>query len=156
MVDWFNSVDATYRQDLQSINDRNLGLFDAKLEQRLAEFAGVVRAETDLLRTELKSDISKLARLMNARFEANDTRFGTFEESFVAIDARFDATEANFGTLEAKIDARFALSDERTNARVTSEIGKAKTELIKWMFVFWTGMTVTNIGTMFALAKLLG
>lgn len=36
-MDWFNSVDATYRADLRELNELNFGRFDAKLEQRLAE-----------------------------------------------------------------------------------------------------------------------
>ena len=38
LVDWFNSVDATYRGDLRELNELNFTRFDAKLEQRLAEF----------------------------------------------------------------------------------------------------------------------
>jgi len=37
LVDWFNSVDATYRSDLRELNELNFARFDAKLEQRLAE-----------------------------------------------------------------------------------------------------------------------
>jgi hypothetical protein len=37
LVDWFNSVDATYRDDLRELNDLNFARFEAKLEQRLAE-----------------------------------------------------------------------------------------------------------------------
>ena len=37
LVDWFNSVDATYRGDLRELNELNFSRFDAKLEQRLAE-----------------------------------------------------------------------------------------------------------------------
>ena len=37
LVDWFNSVDATYRDDLRELNNLNFARFDAKLEQRLAE-----------------------------------------------------------------------------------------------------------------------
>ena len=37
LVDWFNSVDATYRADLRELNELNFARFDAKLEQRLAE-----------------------------------------------------------------------------------------------------------------------
>src|SRR5256885_9189494 len=37
LVDWFNSVDATYRTDLRELNELNFSRFDAKLEQRLAE-----------------------------------------------------------------------------------------------------------------------
>ncbi len=36
-MDWFNSVDATYRADLRELNELNFARFDAKLEQRLAE-----------------------------------------------------------------------------------------------------------------------
>ena len=37
LVEWFNSVDATYRADLRELNELNFARFDAKLEQRLAE-----------------------------------------------------------------------------------------------------------------------
>ena len=37
LVDWFNSVDATYRADLRELNELHFARFDAKLEQRLAE-----------------------------------------------------------------------------------------------------------------------
>ena len=37
-MDWFNAVDATYRADLRELNELNFAGFDAKLEQRLAEF----------------------------------------------------------------------------------------------------------------------
>ena len=33
-----NAVDATYRSDLRELNESNFVRFDAKLEQRLAEF----------------------------------------------------------------------------------------------------------------------
>ena len=49
LVEWFNSVDATYRSDLREINELNFARFDAKLELRLAE-----------LRTELRTDIAAL------------------------------------------------------------------------------------------------
>lgn len=38
LVEWFNQVDATYRSDLKEINERNFALFDARLEQRFAQF----------------------------------------------------------------------------------------------------------------------
>jgi hypothetical protein len=37
LVEWFNSVDATYRADLREFNELNFARFDAKLEQRMAE-----------------------------------------------------------------------------------------------------------------------
>ena len=37
LVDWLNSVDATYRSDLRDLNELNFARFDAKVEQRFAE-----------------------------------------------------------------------------------------------------------------------
>ena len=37
LVGLLNDVDATFKAQLRAPNDKNLGLFDAKLEQRLAE-----------------------------------------------------------------------------------------------------------------------
>jgi hypothetical protein len=37
LVGLLNDVDATFKAQLRALNDKNLGLFDAKLEQRLAE-----------------------------------------------------------------------------------------------------------------------
>ena len=37
LVEWFNSVDATYRSDLREMNEANFARFDAKVEQRFAE-----------------------------------------------------------------------------------------------------------------------
>ncbi len=37
LVDWFNAVDATYRADLERLNELNFQRFDTKVEQRFAE-----------------------------------------------------------------------------------------------------------------------
>jgi hypothetical protein len=42
LVNWFNTVDATYRADLRELNELNFARFDAKLEQRLAELRSSV------------------------------------------------------------------------------------------------------------------
>ena len=53
LVEWFNMVDATYRFDLNQLNELNFSRFDAKLEQRTAELraemqAGFARADANL------------------------------------------------------------------------------------------------------------
>ena len=45
LVEWFNSVDATYRLELRELNELNFARFDAKLEQRLAQVEGRLRVE---------------------------------------------------------------------------------------------------------------
>jgi hypothetical protein len=37
LVEWFNSVDATYKGDLRELIDIHFARFDAKLEQRMGE-----------------------------------------------------------------------------------------------------------------------
>jgi len=37
LVEWFNTVDTTYRGDLRELNELNFARFDAKLEQRVAD-----------------------------------------------------------------------------------------------------------------------
>ena len=44
-MNWFNSVDATYRADLRELNELNFGRFDAKLEQRLAELKAELQTQ---------------------------------------------------------------------------------------------------------------
>ena len=61
LVDWFNTVDLTYRTDLRQLNELNFARFDAKLEQRLAELRAEVRTE---LRTGLHSLRADLLRWM--------------------------------------------------------------------------------------------
>ena len=51
LVDWFNSVDATYRADLRELADLQYARFEARLEQRIAEL------RKDM--AELKSDLVK-------------------------------------------------------------------------------------------------
>ena len=54
LVEWFNSVDATYRTDLRELNELNFSRFDAKLEQRLAQFDA--KLEQRLAQSDAKLD----------------------------------------------------------------------------------------------------
>jgi len=63
LVEWFNSVDATYRSDLRELNELNFARFDAKLEQRLAEFGA-----------DLRVDLERRFAQVDARFETLEAR----------------------------------------------------------------------------------
>jgi hypothetical protein len=54
LVNWFNSVDATYRTDLRELNERNFARFDATLEQRLAELKAELKTELADVKSGLK------------------------------------------------------------------------------------------------------
>jgi len=53
LVEWFNSVDAAYRADIREFNELSFARFDAKLEQRLAEFGAEIRIEMSKLEKSL-------------------------------------------------------------------------------------------------------
>ena len=83
LVEWFNSVDATYRSDLRELNELNFARFrseteagfaraDAKLEQRIAE----LRAE---LQTEMRAGFTQADAKMVAGFARVDQRLAEFE-----------------------------------------------------------------------------
>ena len=59
LVEWFNLVDATYKSDLREMNEASFARFDAKLEQRLAEFRAQFGAE---IRVEMYSGFSRLEK----------------------------------------------------------------------------------------------
>lgn len=61
LVEWFNAVDQTYRNELRELNELNFARFDAKLEQRLVELRAVLRTE---LRAEMHALHVSLLRWM--------------------------------------------------------------------------------------------
>ena len=60
MVDWFNSVDATYKADLRDLIEVQAQRFDARLEQRLAETRADLRSEIGELRSEMHAGFAQL------------------------------------------------------------------------------------------------
>jgi hypothetical protein len=71
------------------------------------------------------------------RFKATlDARVATLDARFAALDARF-----------AALDARFAALD----ARFTGKLSETKSDLMKWMFIYWSGTVVTIGGLLIAL-----
>jgi hypothetical protein len=53
LVDWFNTVDSSYREELRRHNDLNFARFEAKLAQGLAEVKGDIETKLADLKTDL-------------------------------------------------------------------------------------------------------
>ena len=81
LVEWFNSVDATYRSDLRELNELNFARFDAKLEQRLAELGAG-------LRTEFGQRLNGLDAKLEQRFAGLDGRLAQHDARFTVLEAR--------------------------------------------------------------------
>ena len=89
LVDWFNAVDDTYRQDLRSLNELNFARFDAKVEQRFAEQDA--KWERRFVELELR---------WNSRLTALEVNW---ERRFAQLDAKIDRTAAD---ILAHVDRR--------------------------------------------------
>ena len=66
LVEWFNSVDATYRSDLRELNETNFARFDAKLEQRVAQLDAKLEQRMAEMRGEMREGFASIRGEMRA------------------------------------------------------------------------------------------
>jgi len=138
LVDWFNAVDETYRNQLKEINELSWERFKAHLDARIAE-----------LRTEWRTEMATLGA--GLREELRKGLAGS-DEKFAGIDARFAAIDAKF----AAIDAKFAVTDGKIvamGASLQNEFHHELRELFKWMVIFWSTTMISLIGLAFGILK---
>ncbi len=60
LVDWFNSVDATYKADLREFNELNFARFDAKVEERFARADARLEQRLAALEAKISSSHNRL------------------------------------------------------------------------------------------------
>jgi glutathione S-transferase len=132
LVNWFNAVDETYRNQLRELNELNWERFRSEL-----------RAEGIAIRSDVEKRLSEMDKRLDAGFAAIDARFTAIDARFTAIDGRlsaidaqFERVEANFPTLEQRIDAKFARCEAR---------------MYKAMFAFWTATIIPLAALILAL-----
>ena len=95
LVNWFNAVDETYRNQLRELNELNWERFRAEL-----------RAEGASIRAEMDKRFAE----MDKRFAAIETRLAAMNTNLAAMNDRFPTFE---GRLDAKFDAKFARYETR-------------------------------------------
>ena len=89
--------------------------------------------------------------------DQNDLNWGRVEARISQGEARADAriaqVEARMGEMEARLRAEF--HQELTGLRSDMDVGfkRLRSDLLKWMFLFWTGTALTVIGLATALAR---
>lgn len=92
LVNWFNAVDETYRNQLRELNELNWERFRSEL-----------RAEGASIRAEMDKRFAEMDKRLDARFAAIETRLAALEARFPAFEERLDA----------KFDAKFAEVERR-------------------------------------------
>jgi len=124
LVNWFNAVDASYRADLDRLNELNFQRFDAKVEQRFADADAKVEQRFAEFRIEI-----------GQRFAELETKF---ERRLAVLEAKF---EQRFAEFRVEIEQRFAASDKR--------LADVRADLIKWAFLFWMPTALAVLGLYF-------
>jgi uncharacterized protein YicC (UPF0701 family) len=128
LVDWFNSVDATYRSDLRELNNTNFARFDATLEQRISAVEAKLEQRISAVETKLEQRISAV--------EAK-------------LDRRIDALESRMATFEARTEAQIA----GIRRDITEQLSAFESRLMRWTIGLWTGTMLTFIGLMIAVLR---
>ncbi len=80
-------------------------------------------------------------------YEIFKNKLGEAEASTV-IDFIEEASEKKYA------DKRELLATKEDIALVRKEMAEGKSDIIKWMFIFWTGTVITILGGLFAFLKL--
>ena len=117
LVDWFNAVDATYRSDLKEHNELNFARFDASVGERFAQ---------------QDARLEKRFAELGKRFAEQDSKL---EKRLSDQDARL---EARLSAVEVRMNEHFRGTDGRI-AQLRIDMAGWKTEMIRWMFLFWLG-----------------
>lgn len=99
---------------------------------------------------------AKLSRRFYERF--GDEITNELVDWFNAVDATYrselrETNELNFARFMASVDQRFAEQDARLEKRfghIDSRFADLRADLLKWMFIYWTGTMLALAGFVFA------
>lgn len=81
--------------------------------------------------------------------EANDLNWERFKAELAAVEARL-RSEFQMGLAALQSDLRSELHTEIASVR--KDMADFRNELLKWMFIYWTGAVVTLGGLIIALS----
>jgi hypothetical protein len=138
LVEWFNSVDATYRSDLRELNELNYARFDAKLEQRMAELRQELAHGMAELRQELAQGMAALRQELGQSSAGSANQVALLRQETTQAIA---AVRAEIYTLRGHTDTGFET--------LRTELANQRAELVKWMFLFWLPTVLALIGLYF-------
>ncbi len=132
------SLVALLNQANASVRDDVVSIVEEKFERRLSEEISAVRAELREGLAAVRADLREGLAAVRAEVKEGDAQLRTeFTKEIQDLRAELKQDIAN---LSAKVD---------------SEIAKRTSELIRWMFLFWTGQVVVVLAILgFALTLL--
>ena len=139
LVDWLTRNEHASRTELREINELNFARFETTLDNRVQ------------------------------RLERRLDQIETLVEGVPALDQRIHAVEVKLEQRIRAVEVTLASEVGRLKDSISSETGSLRGDLLvamaqmetrmtgrllRWMFVFWTGTTITLLGAMFAITRL--
>ena len=114
--------------------------FGDEIANELVEWFNAVDAtyRSDLRETN-ESNFARFMASVDQRFAEQDARF---EQRFAEQDTRF---ERRFAELDVRMEKRFG--------EMQALMAELRTDIMKWMFVYWTGTMVALAGFVFAMLR---
>jgi hypothetical protein len=102
---------------------------------------------------------AKLSRRFYDRF--GDEIANELVDWMNAVDSAYrseirETNELNFGRFMASVDQRFAEQDARIEKRfatVDVRFAELRSDLLKWMFIYWSGTMLALAGFVFAMLE---
>ena len=102
----------------------------------------------DIARAKLNFKDDDAMEFVSSIHELNDHRF----ENLVTkefLSEKMNGIDLRFVKLESNIDIRF----NKVESMINNQIAEAKSDLTKWMFIFWAGQMTITIGIILLFIK---
>lgn len=131
LVEWFNQVDLTYRNELREFNELNFQRFAARLDERVGA-------------SEVKVEV---------RFGVLEQRMTVFESNMEQRMAAFESRmETRFAELKSELEQRIASFESNMEQRMSAleaTLERSLASHTRWMFAVWTALFIPIIGLWF-------
>jgi hypothetical protein len=156
LVDWFNQVDATYRADLRELNDLNFQRFDAKMGERLALLEATFERRFAVFESTLEVKFgAKLEKGLNAlrgevaglRSEVRSEVAGLRSEVRSEVAGLRSEVSSEMDGLRSELMEHLVSHEQLAafRAEMADRLGNLRSDLLRWMFVSWTGVVLAVI-----------
>jgi len=102
----------------------------------------------DIARAKLQLNDDDAMEFVSSIHELNDHKF----ENLVTkefLSEKIHGINQRFIKLESTIDLRFT----KVESTLNTQIAESKSELIKWMFIFWAGQMTITVGIILLFVK---
>ena len=134
-VDWFNHMDLAYKTELRDQNELNFQRFEA-----------VLRGEISGVGWEMGG--------VEGRLEKRIAGFGDrLEKKIAGVEGRLEKKISTLAQEIGNVESRLSAKIDSDTSSLRAEMVAMKAEIIKWMFLFWSGTALTVIGVMVALTR---